>query len=56
VLVVTTYMYLCVYHLLPNVLSYNTMPFCGFVGLMVLFMAVCLTLDYFVLLYGSVIP
>jgi hypothetical protein len=46
----------CVHHPLPIVLSYAEVLFCGYLRLKLLFMAVCLTLvDYFVVLYGSVI-
>jgi hypothetical protein len=51
-----SFYYLCVYHLLPILLSYDEMLFCGFLGLKLLLTATCLTLgDYFVVLYGSAI-
>jgi hypothetical protein len=47
----------CVYHPLPVLLSYVQLLFCRYLGLNLLFTAVCLTLvDYFVVLYGSVMP
>jgi hypothetical protein len=54
VLVITTCVYLDVYHPLPILLSCVVL-FCGFLGLTLLFTAIYLTLvDYFVVPYESV--
>jgi hypothetical protein len=46
----------CVYHPLPILLYNAEVLFCGYLGLKLLFTAICLTLvDYFIVLYGSVI-
>jgi hypothetical protein len=51
-----SYNYLCVLTCLSS-FGYVDVLFCGFLGLKLLFMAMCLTLiDYCVVLYGSVIP
>jgi hypothetical protein len=57
VLVVTTCVYLCAYHLLPILLSSDEVLFCGCLSLKLLSTDRCLTLiNYLVVQYGSVIP